>query len=324
MEDDYRRFVVPLTFSIVGMIVTYWYTQYLSVGILDVASDYSMVAAVDGTVALDIRFLLMVLIPLFLIEFLILSLPIAFFMLLIAKMFRITTYDIDVMRIGKGFDWIRIMKRAVVPALFALSLGELVISLLHGVFFTVPVLPEGEFRQIVPSLHPLLTTFGALVALTVSIALFSPTWTLNDAGIVSHVKLKHLELRRCPDTEGIGRWYSNLIGGFGILAFPLTMFNRYFFQKFIIYGVEPTVGQILVSLGWTVGLPLMVIAFILPAVILNELIVKWTAPVIQRIAKKFGATDVQLQHVGTVQPLDSQMMSEMERLSDSMEQSDKQ
>ena len=95
------------------------------------------------------------------------------------------------------------------------------------------------------------------------------------------------------------------------------MFNRYFFQKFIVYGVVLSPGQILVSLGWTVGLPLMVIAFILPAVILNELVVKWTGPAIQKIAKKLGATDVQLQHVGTVQPLDAQMMSEMEDLSES-------
>ncbi|MFW9770145.1 MAG: hypothetical protein ACFFF9_04765 [Candidatus Thorarchaeota archaeon] len=322
MKDDYKRFIIPGVFSAIGIIVTFSVTQSLSLGILEVADNYSLVDAVAGTVTFDANFLLIVLIPVFLFEFLILSLPIAFFMLLIAKVFRITTYDIDVMRIGQGFDWIRIMKRAVVPSLFALSLGELVISLLQGLLFAVPEVSATEFRQIVPSLHPLLTTFGALAALTISIGLFGSTWILNDAGIVSHVKQKHLELRRCPDTEGIGRWYSNLIGGFGILAFPITMFNRYFFQKFVIYGVDPNPGQILISLGWTIGLPLIVIAFILPTIVLNELIVRWTSPIVQKIAKKFGASEVQLQHVGTLQPLDSQMMSEMESLSDSMEESD--
>ena len=322
MADDYKRFVIPIIFSALGIIVTLWMTQFLSSTVLIFQPAYDLVAVVDGTLAPDINFLLVVLLPFFFIEFLILSIPIAFFMLLIARVFRVATYNIDVMRIGQGFDWIRIMKRAVVPALFALSLGEIAISLLHGVLFIVPSMTEGEARQVAPFLHPLLTMFGALIALTVSIAIFAPTWILNDAGIVTHVKPKHLELRRCPDTEGVGRWYSNLVGGFGILAFPIAMFNRYFYQKFIVLGVTLQLDRVLISLGWTVGLPLMVIAFILPVIMLNELIIRWTGPAIQRIAKAMGAKDVQFQHVGTVQPLNSQMMSEMDRLSDSMEQSD--
>ncbi len=304
------------------MIVTFWMTQFLASEILVFRPAYDLVAAVDGTLNFDINFLLMLLIPIFFLEFLILALPFAFFMLLGVKIFRVTTYTIDVMKIGHGFDWLRMMKRAVVPALFALSLGELVISLLQGVIFWIPTMTEGEARNIIPTLHPLLTMFGALIALAVSIALFAPTWILNDSGIVTHVKPKHLELRRCPDTEGVGRWYSNLIGGFGILAFPIAMFNRYFFQKFIVFGVNLNFWNVLISLGWTVGLPFMVIAFILPIVILNEFTIKWTGRTMQRIAKRVGATDVQFQHVAKIGALDSQMISEAENLSESMEQSD--
>jgi hypothetical protein len=325
MANEYKRFIIPAIFSLVGMVITFWTTQYLASLLVVFQPTYGvdLVTAVDGSMRLDITFLVMILIPIFLIEFLILSIPFAFIMLVIARLFRVATYDIDVMRIGQGFDWIRLMKRSVIPALFALSLGELVISLLNGVIFWIPPLPEGAERQlIVPSLHPLLTLLGSLIALTVSIALFAPTWILNDSGIIAHVKPKHLEYRRCPDTEGVGRWYSNLVGGFGILAFPIAMFHRYFYQKFIVVGFTINLQNVLVSLAWTIGLPFAVIAFILPLIILNEFAIKWTGPFMQRVAKGMGASDVQLQHVGTIQPLDSQMMSEMESLSDSMEQSD--
>ena len=322
MTNDYKRFIVPIIFSVVGMIITFWITQFLASWILFFRPTYDLVAVVDGSLSPDVNFMILILLPVFLLEFLILTLPLAFFMLLGAKIFRVATYNIDVMRIGQGFDWLRMMKRSVVPALFALSLGELVISLLQGVIFWIPPMTEGERVQIVPVLHPLLTLLGALLALTVSIALFTPTWLLNDSGIITHVKSKHLEYRRCPDTEGVGRWYSNLIGGFGILAFPIAMFNRYFYQKFIIAGVTFDVEHILVSIGWTVGLPFMVIAFILPIIILNELTIKWTGPTLQKIARGMGATDVQFQHVGQIQALDSQMLSEAESLSESMEQSD--
>jgi hypothetical protein len=322
MANDYKRFIAPLAFSVAGVVVTFWIIQFLASVVLFFRPAYDLVAAVDGTLNLDINFLLMILIPVFFLEFLILTLPIAFLMLLIAKVFRVATYNIDVMRIGHGFDWLRIMKRAVIPAFFALSLGELVISLLQGVLFLIPSMGDVEARAIVPMLHPLLTLFGSLIALTVSIAFFAPTWLLNDAGIVAHVKPKHLELRRCPDTEGVGRWYSNLIGGFGLLAFPIAMFNRYFYVKFIVHTVPLTLENIMVSLGWSIGLPFMVMAFILPVIILNELTIRWTGSTIQRIAKGMGASDVQFQHVGKIQALDSQMITDAENLSESMEQSD--
>ena len=49
--------------------------------------------------------------------------------------------------------------------------------------------------------------------------------------------------------------------------------------------------------GWTIGLPFMVLAFILPIIMLNEFTVKWTGPILQRIAKALGANEVQLELV---------------------------
>ncbi|MFW9806783.1 MAG: hypothetical protein ACFFFK_08650 [Candidatus Thorarchaeota archaeon] len=323
MADDIKRFVIPVIFSVTGIIVGFWMSQFLAAAVTIVRPGYDLVEGSTGYLRSDTNFVLMILFPIFFIEFLLFTLPIAFFMLLGARIFRVATYDIDVMRIGRGFDWVRIMKRSAIPAFFALSLGELVISLLNGVIFWLPPIPAGDVQEVLPTLHPLLTLLGGLIALVASIALFAPTWTLNDAGIVSHVKSKHLEMRRCPDTEGVGRWYSNLVGGFGLLAFPIAMFHRYFYLKFFVYPTPLTVTNVLVSLGWTIGLPIVVIAFILPIVMLNEITIRWMAPIIQRIAKRLGASDVQFQYVGTVQPLDSQMIAEMENLSDSMEQSEK-
>ena len=320
MSDDNRRFIVPVLFSVAGIIGAFWLSQGLTRIIGNALPAYDLVEAVQGTIGTDVNFLLLILIPVLLVEFLVLTLPIAFFMLVGAKIFRLATYDIDVMSIGQGFDWIRIIKRSVVPALFALSLGELVFSLLQGFVFVRPEGPAGDATVVVQNMHPLLTFLGGLLALVASVAIFAPSWLLNDSGIVAHVKKQHLELRRCPDTVGIGRWYSNLVGGFGILAFPITMFYRYFFLKF--QHVELTFQEVFISLIWIVGLPIMVMAFIIPLIIINELTIGRTSGVMKGIARRFGANQVQLQQIGTLQPLDSQMMSEMESLSDSMEESD--
>jgi hypothetical protein len=310
MSDDNRRFIIPLVFSVAGSMGAFWLSQNLTRVLGNYFPAFDFVEGIQGPIVADVNFILLVLFPILLAEFFVLSLPIAFFMLIGAKIFRLTTYNIDIMEIGEGFDWIRIMKRSVVPALFALSLGELVFGLLQDILFLRPEFQPADASIVYRNLHPLVTFLGGLIALVVSIAVFSPTWLLNDSGIVAHVKSDQLKLRRCPDTVGIGRWYSNLVGGFGILAFPITMFYRYFFLKFqvIPLGVE----EVFTSLIWIIGLPVMVMAFIIPLIVLNELTIWQTGGVMRSIARKFGANDVQLEHVKRVQidedpePADSQ------------------
>ena len=165
MSDDNRRFIVPVLFSVAGIIGAFWLSQGLTRIIGNALPAYDLVEAVQGTIGTDVNFLLLILIPVLLVEFLVLTLPIAFFMLVGAKIFRLATYDIDVMSIGQGFDWIRIIKRSVVPALFALSLGELVFSLLQGFVFVRPEGPAGDTTVVVQNMHPLLTFLGGLLAL---------------------------------------------------------------------------------------------------------------------------------------------------------------
>jgi hypothetical protein len=320
MSKDNRRFIVPLLFSILGIVGAFMLSEGLTRIVRTNLPAFDFVAEIPGAIESDVNFLLLILIPVLLVEFLIFTIPIAFFMFLGAKVFRLATYDIDVMSIGEGFDWIRIIKRSVVPALFALSLGELVFSLLQGFIFLRPEGPAGDTTQVVQNLHPLVTFLGGLVALVASVAIFAPSWLLNDSGIVAHVKQSHLQLRRCPDTVGIGRWYSNLVGGFGILAFPITMFYRYFFLKFqyVLFSLQ----EVFISLLWIVGLPIMVMAFIIPMIILNELTIEWTSGVMRRIARQFGANEVQLEQVIDVQeavapePADHQDSTDSKELTD--------
>ena len=322
MADDNRRFIVPILFSIAGIIGAFWLAQSLTRNVANFLPSFDLVEGVQGSMGLDVNFILLVLFPVLLVEFLILTMPIGFFMLLGAKIFRLATYNIDVMSIGKGFDWIRIIKRSVIPALFALSLGEIVISLLQGVIFAVPEFQPGDASVVYRNLHPLLTFLGGLIALVVSVAVFSSTWLLNDSGIVAHVKPDHLELRRCPDTVGVGRWYSNLVGGFGVLAFPITMFYRYFFLKFQV--VSFGFFEVLTSLVWIVGLPIMIMAFIIPMIVINELTIDWTSGVMRGIAKSLGANEVLLERVRKVETSVDQEPVDSQDYFDSTEQRDRQ
>ncbi|MHA1949083.1 MAG: hypothetical protein ACXAAO_09550 [Candidatus Thorarchaeota archaeon] len=325
MSDGNRRFIVPALFSIVGILSAFWLSQTLARIVNELIPAYDLVAGVEGSTGFDVNFILLILFPILLIEFIIFTLPFAFFMLVGAKIFRLATYNIDMMSIGKGFDWVRILKRSVIPALFALSLGEIIISLLRGVIFGIPE-ATGDTTNIARNLHPLLTFLGGLIALVVSMAVFAPTWLLNDSGIVAYVKPDHLEQRRCPDTVGVGRWYSNLVGGFGIFAFPITMFNRYFFQKFVVWGVPFDFTEVFSSLIWIVGLPIMTMAFIIPMIIINEFSINWTSGIMRRIARKFGASEVQLEQVSKIQPVVNQEPADLDSrdLFESTEQTDRQ
>jgi hypothetical protein len=49
--------------------------------------------------------------------------------------------------------------------------------------------------------------------------------------------------------------------------------------------------------GWTIGLPFMVMSSILPIIVRDELTIKWTSPILQRIAKALLPNEVQFELV---------------------------
>lgn len=291
--ESYRRFILPLLFSVIGIPLTFYVINWLSAGLLFAYGPLDLIPAVDGLSRVDASFLLTLFVPVFLLEFLILVLPTAALMLIFTRVARAATYEIGIYHTAEGFSGMKLLRRAIVPALFALSSGEVFLNLIPEGIFQAPEVDAGTARFILPWFHPLQTILGALIALAVGLAVFMPTWVLNDSGIVSQVKGKQMDSRRCPDTEGVGRWFSNLFGGFAVLAYPITMFHRYFYLAYFVYHRELTLLNILDSLLWTVGIPFLIMSFVTPLVILNEVGLGWIRPRVQAMARRLGAKEVQ-------------------------------
>ena len=290
---DNKRFILPGIMTLIGIPATFALVQILIRGLSIVRPLYDLIPVVNGGAASDVNFLLALVLPVFVFEYAILAIPIAIFMIIFNRIFRLSTYELGIFETGEEFGAMKMIRRAIVPALFALSSGEIFLNLIPEGIFEAPFIDEASSSVVLPWFHPLQTIVGTIIALGVALVIFAPTWILNDSGIVAQVKRSQMQSRRCPDTEGIGRWFSNLFGGFAILAYPVTMFHRYFYLHFIVWGFEPNLGNILTSLLWTIGIPILIMSFVMPFVILHEFWLKMIKPRIQNVARKMGAKNVQ-------------------------------
>lgn len=291
MENN-KRLLIPVIFSIVGVVLTFLITQELARSIAANRPDSDLVRFVAGTVQTDVLFLLYIFLPIYFVVFLILTIPIALLVIVFNKVSRAATYELGIFSTGVGFSTIRLIRRAIVPSLFALSFSEIFLNLIPDWIFYSPSI-EGPTADIfLPLYDPLQTIIGALIAMVVGVIIFAPTWMLNDSGVVTQVKSSHMTTRRCPDTEGIGRWFSNLFGGFAILAYPITVFYRFFYIRYVLHSAQLTLQGLMTSMFWIVGIPFLVMSFVIPFIILNEFGLSWTVPKIQGFARKLGAKDV--------------------------------
>ncbi len=310
MNEGKLRFVVPVILSAMGIGLTLLMANTLAGSIVRVYPEADLVPAITReTLAGDVRTVLVAVFPVIFIEYLILALPLAAIFMALHKVFKASAYDHSVMKLGDRFGADRILRRAAVPALFAISTGQMSIYLL-GDYFLVP--PASLAGDVGLSITPLLAIVSAAIALPISLAFFMPTWLLNDSGIVFHLKEGQLKVRRCPDTEGVGRWFSNFLGGFSVIALPLSSIVHFFVQPYFVEGRIFTPLNVITSLFWTMGLPLLMMAFVVPIVILNEMMLGFTTPRVQNIARHLGAKDVQ------VVPVETKPYSEAE-LSDARE-----
>jgi len=290
--ENNKRFVIPIIFSIVGVVLTFLITQELARGIAANRPAYDLARFIAGPVQTDVRVLLYIFLPIYFVVFLILAIPIALLVIVFNKVSRAATYEIGIFSTGEGFSTIKLIRRAIVPSLFALSFSEIFLNLIPDWIFYAPSIEGTTADSFLALYDPLQTIIGALIAMIAGVILFTPTWMLNDSGVVTQVKASHMTSRRCPDTEGIGRWFSNLFGGFAILAYPLTAFYRFFYVRYVLHSAELAPQGLIISLFWIVGIPLLVMSFVMPFIILNEFGLNWTVPKIQGFAKKLGAKDV--------------------------------
>jgi hypothetical protein len=277
----------------VGIAITMVILNGLVSLILGRALSYDLIRWIPGRVPEDVRILQIAVIIITLIEFCIFALPLSFLFLLVNKIVRATSYTQSIMVTGNKFGGFQILRRAIVPALLSVASGQLFYNLLTDVLFPNP--DDTVVQSIGQPYFAFSALVGALIILPVALLFFMPTWLMNDSGIVSHLKPEQLEYRRCRDTIGVGRWFSDFLGGFSIIAIPISSFMQHFYKPFVQFGVVVNPINFFISLTWTIGLPLMAMAFIIPVIILNELLLKWTSKQVKNYARHLGAEDEYIQ-----------------------------
>lgn len=301
MNNRFIRFIPPILLTVMGLaiaiLIVNW-TLELVIPLVPEATSISIIRPLPGNIRADVLWLLTYIVPIMFVEFLVLVIPGAFILILVAKVLRFRKYDLSIIELGEEFGATLMIRRAVVPALFSLAIGQLVFQLIQGILFDAPpvsALPEVALRFYLP----LMSMVSTLIVLPISLIYFMPTWVLNDAGVVSHLKVEQLKQRRCPDTIGLGRWYSNFLGGFSLLAVPITSIVQNFVTPLqILFNNTPNptfemlLQVIIRGSFYSLGLPFLAVAFVIPVVLLNEIIGAGMKRTIRGLARKMGAKDV--------------------------------
>ncbi len=301
MANGNSRFIPAITLMVLGLLVAVVLVLRINDIIQVDLASYDLAPAIGGLFTDDVFTILMIALPAYLVEFLLLTAPVAVLMLMLNKLYRAKSYTQSVVKTGTKFGAARIVRRAIVPALFALSFSQFALGLLPPYIIDVPEYPTtAGFSVVVRTAEPLVWFIGALLALGLAIPVYAPTWLLNDTGLVTHLKREELEMRRCPDTEGVGRWYSHYVSGFAVLSYPLATAQKFLLQlptNIVIRGGIIGTDYIIESLLWIGGLPIVVMAFVMPLIILNEVLLPRSSALIRSFARRLGATDVTLADV---------------------------
>ncbi|MHA1637707.1 MAG: hypothetical protein ACTSUB_06795 [Candidatus Thorarchaeota archaeon] len=294
MVRKYLRFIPPIVFAFAGWLTASAIVLYTARFVEGLSPTYDLIPMTPGNVAGDVGWLLAIVPIAGILVYLIVSIPIAAIMLGAIKLVRSTSYDIDIAQIGNRFSGIRMIRRAITPALFSMAISGIVMEVIEGVLFnllsTVPLQAITLFRFFLPII-------GTLITLPIVLVIFIPTWMMNDAGIVMHLKVDELDNRRCPDTIGVGRWVSNLLAGFTIFTVPLVLFVQQFLP--IITGEVEGSFAIIYALVFSLGIPFLAMTFIIPVIIFHEIVINGSKRGIRGITKRLGARELQIQTVVT-------------------------
>ncbi len=304
------RFATPVLMFSLGMIVILQLIFIITQGMPSTPLIPDTLSTNLGT---DIVTIMIIAFPILFLEYYIFAVPIAVILLIATKIIKSTRYELNIMNIGRDFGGAQIVRRAAAPALFAVASAELFRAPLRIYLFGPSFDAVTELGPELAPLFPIVVSLmSALLAVPIALLLFMPTWVLNDAGVVTHLKSDRLNLRQCPDTQGVGRWIANMLGGYALLAFPITMFLNHFYEPLILpwlEGVIFTPEQILyqVTSGtlWTIGLPFFVMTFILPVIMFNEAMQKRSTVRILKLATRMGAKMIRKERIQEIKRLGS-------------------
>ncbi|MHA1927680.1 MAG: hypothetical protein ACTSV2_03760 [Candidatus Thorarchaeota archaeon] len=292
MSASKKRYIAPVIF----FIVIGGFALKLILDAIAGLGDSTVMNIPGFTMTDAITVLLVASIPILIAEYYLLAIPIAALFLVANRTIKAASYEMNIMNIGKEFDGKYMIRRAAVPALFSVASSAMLIDIISG--YVIGISTEGYlFSEQVP-----LALMGALLFTPIALLLFMPTWVLNDTGIVTHLKETKLRMRMSPDTQGVGRWISSIFGGYALIAFPIAMFTSHIYAPyiapFLLTGAWPEtlitdpVGSLFGSLLLIVGLPIFVMAFIVPVVAVNEISQSRVRTQMGKIATRLGATTV--------------------------------
>jgi len=222
---------------------------------------------------------------------------------------KASRYEMNIMNIGRDFGGTQMVRRAAAPALFSVASAQLFTPVIKQILFPTTVYANTD--PLYPFFTASISLMGALLFTPIALALFMPTWVLNDAGVVTHLKSDYLTMRQCPDTQGVGRWIANMLGGYALLAFPITMFFSQFYTPIIepiLLGTTQIDGgiiftQSIIALLYTIGLPFFVMAYILPVIMFNEAMQARSTVRILRLATRLGAKMVRKEQIQEIKRL---------------------
>ncbi|MFW9908455.1 MAG: hypothetical protein ACFFEF_07760 [Candidatus Thorarchaeota archaeon] len=293
MGNRFLRFLLPIFFAAAGWIFAFLVIREMTER-FEVIVLYDMTDLIPGTIIQEMTILLG-LIPLAgIIVYIFLGVLSAAILLLGTKIIRTTAYDLDIIQTGREFGGMRMVRRAAVPALFSISLSGILAETITGLLFrALDPIPQPAL-VLWQAIAPIM---GILITLPVVLVIFIPTWILNDAGIVMHLKESQLNIRRCPDTIGVGRWWSNLLAGFTLLTIPIVSFIQHFLP--LIARGETQLTMYFFSFLFSFGFPFLAMTFIIPVIVFNEIFINLSKGAIRRVAKALGAREITLQTIIT-------------------------
>lgn len=225
--------------------------------------------------------------PILAVEYYLFAVPVASLFLFVNRAVKAASYEMNIMNIGPMFGGRHMIRRAAAPALFSVASSTMLSEVIRG-FLGIAAFPDTQLMDLAA-----LSLMSALVVMPFALLIFMPTWVLNDSGIVTHLKTSKLDVRQCPDTQGVGRWVSSIFGGYALIAFPISMFTRFIYNPFIASGSIPDLVTLLQALTVVFGVPLFVMAFIVPVIVVNEHSQDRIRRSIGRLAIKLGATTVE-------------------------------
>ncbi|MGY5878966.1 MAG: hypothetical protein RTV31_01890 [Candidatus Thorarchaeota archaeon] len=300
------RFGIPLFMFIAGTLVA---IELITRVTTDVTPTQLFPETLSPTLGSDIATIMVIALPILFLEYALLAVPIAVVILFITKIVKSTRYEMNIMNIGREFGATQMVRRAAAPALFSVASAQLFSGMIRDFLFPNILITDPATASD-PYFVASLSLMGALLFVPIALLLFMPTWVLNDAGVVTHLKADNLVYRQCPDTQGVGRWIANMLGGYALLAFPITMFMSQFYEPIILpimlggdLEVPVIAVQSIIALLYTIGLPFFVMAYIMPLIMFNEGMQARSTVRILKLARRFGAKMVRKEQIQEIKRL---------------------